>query len=269
MPTLSRGRYRARPATTAGDLRAAQRLRWRAFRAGDDASAEGEGRDADAFDGLCTHVLVEEVSTGTLVCCFRLMHLASGAEARRSYSGQFYDLSALAGQGGPILELGRFCVDPAWCDADILRLAWAAISAQVDAAGVRMLMGCSSFRGTDPQVHRDAFALLRARHLAPDRWRPHVKAPSVVRFAELGVERPDLRRAMARMPPLLRTYLTMGGRVSDHAVVDRDLGTLHVFTGLEVDIVPAARARSLRGIREGAFRADGAATRGRGVREPS
>ena len=48
------------------------------------------------------------------------------------------------------------------------------------------------------------------------------------------------------MPPLLRSYLTMGGWVSDHAVVDRDLNTLHVFTGLEIASIPAARAKALR-----------------------
>lgn len=38
----------------------------------------------------------------------------------------------------------------------------------------------------------------------------------------------------------------MGGWVSDHAVVDRDLDTLHVFTGLEVARVSANRARLIR-----------------------
>ena len=71
------------------------------------------------------------------------------------------------------------------------------------------------------------------RHLAPKRWLPRVKAPDVFRFARaLRRFRPDAKRAMLAMPPLLRTYLLMGGWVSDHAVVDRDLNTLHVFTGL-------------------------------------
>ena len=56
---------------------------------------------------------------------------------------------------------------------------------------------------------------------------------------------------MAGMPPLLRTYLLMGGWVSDHAVVDRDLGTLHVFTGLEIGAIPPARKRLLRGVAAG------------------
>ena len=38
----------------------------------------------------------------------------------------------------------------------------------------------------------------------------------------------------------------MGGWVSDHAVMDRQLNTMHVFTGLEVRSIPPARARTLR-----------------------
>ena len=67
------------------------------------------------------------------------------------------------------------------------------------------------------------------------------------RFAQkLRRRKPDAKRAMSGMPPLLRTYLMMGGWVSDHAVVDRDLNTLHVFTGLEIGAIPPARKRLLR-----------------------
>jgi L-ornithine Nalpha-acyltransferase len=99
------------------------------------------------------------------------------------------------------------------------------------------------------QRYRDAFAMLKERHLAPGRWRPRVKAPDVFRFARRLRRKPDARRAMLTMPPLLRSYLAMGGWVSDHAVVDRDLNTLHVFTGLEIRAIPEARARRLRGCR--------------------
>jgi len=52
--------------------------------------------------------------------------------------------------------------------------------------------------------------------------------------------------ALRRMPPLLRSYLVMGGWVSDHAVIDNDLNTLHVFTGVEVKRVPRKRVSLLR-----------------------
>jgi putative hemolysin len=243
MLTLSRGRYLARLADSDEDILAAQRLRWRAFRADADRP---EGRDTDDFDAECQHMLVEDQRDGALVCCFRLLHLPSGAQIGRSYSAQFYELSALAEFDAPMVEMGRFCIDPDRRDPDILRVAWAAMTQFVDAAGVQMLFGCSSFHGTEAQAYLDAFALLQKRHLAPRRWLPRVKAPSVFRFGKLRRAKPDLKRATAEMPPLLRTYLLMGGWVSDHAVIDRDLGTLHVFTGLEIAAVPAARARLLR-----------------------
>ena len=241
MWTLAKGRYQARLAATADDLQAAQRLRTLAFR-----GPGAETLDTDDFDAACTHVLVEEVAGGRLVCCFRLLPLGSGAEIGRSYSAQFYELSALAEFDGPMVEMGRFCIHPDLHDPDILRVAWGAMTAWVDREGVEMLFGCASFHGTEARAYYDAFALLRDRHIAPKRWLPRVKAPAVFRYAIRLRRKPDLKRAQANMPPLLRTYLLMGGWVSDHAVIDRDLGTLHVFTGLEIRAVPPARARLLR-----------------------
>lgn len=246
MLSLSKGRYRARLAETAEDVSATQRLRYLAFIANRGGYRES-GLDADSFDDRCRHVLVEDIRTGTLVCCFRLLPLEDGAEIGRTYSAQYYELSALTEFRGRMVEMGRFCVHPEWKDPDILRVAWGAMTAYVDREGVEMIFGCSSLMGTEAESFMDAFALLNQRHLAPRRWLPRVKAPEVFRFAQkLRRRRPDPKRALLGMPPLLRTYLLMGGWVSDHAVVDRDLGTMHVFTGLEIRAIPPARARLLR-----------------------
>ncbi len=252
MRALRKGRYAARMASSPDDLARAQHLRYLSFIAArgiEPASGGPDRRDADAFDPRCRHVLVEEVRSGDLVCCFRLLPLTNGREIAGSYSAQFYNLAGLAAFDGPMVEMGRFCIHPDWRDPDILRVAWGAMTRFVDESGVEMLFGCSSFHGTEAEAYHDAFAMLRERHLAPKRWLPRPKAPTVFRFAQaLRRFRPDAKRAMQAMPPLLRTYLVMGGWVSDHAVVDRDLNTIHVFTGLEINAIPPARARLLRGI---------------------
>lgn len=235
---LTQGKYIARKSTDAADILAAQALRARCF---------GVARDGDAFDARSTHVLIEEARSGDLVCCFRLLTL-QGQNLSESYSAQYYDLVGLQSYEGLMMELGRFCICPARQDPDILRLAWAVLTDAVDQADVQLLFGCSSFAGVETSEYLDAFAVLRARHLAPKRWLPQVKAPDVFRYAARLRRKPDLKKAMMRMPPLLRTYLLMGGWVSDHAVVDHQMNTLHVFTGVEIGAIPAARKRLLRAL---------------------
>ncbi|MEL7100526.1 MAG: GNAT family N-acyltransferase [Pseudomonadota bacterium] len=238
MITLNKGRYTAHEALSAADVVRAQELRGLCF---------GLSRDADQFDDACTHVLITEIGSGRLVCCFRMMPLL-GSDISRCYSAQYYELSALEAFEGKMVEMGRFCVHPDIADPDILRVAWGAMTAYVDREGVELLFGCSSFAGTEASEYLDAFAMLKARHLAPKRWLPRVKAPDVFRFAARLRRKPDAKKAMLRMPPLLRTYLMMGGWVSDHAVVDRQMNTLHVFTGVEIGAIPPARKRLLRAV---------------------
>lgn len=249
MPVEARpgqGRFAARIAQSNADLRAALALRQQVFRG---AAGKAGVPDRDAFDARSTHMLVECRRTGALMCTFRMMQFDAGTDIVQGYAAQFYDLSALAEFDGPLLEIGRFCLAPDAQDPDILRVAWGALTSHVDAQGVKLLFGCSSFHGINAEAHLDAFSLLKERHLAPKRWLPRVKSPSIFPFAaKLRRRQPDLNAAMKAMPPLLRSYLAMGGWVSDHAVVDRDLGTLHVFTGVEIAAIPPSRARALRAI---------------------
>ncbi len=238
MLLFEKGRYRVRQAETEAEISTAQALRALAFTGG------VSGQDCDKYDERCDHILIEDQKSGDLVACYRLLYIPSGAQIEQSYSAQFYDLSALHSYKGSMLELGRFCLHPDHNDPDILRVGWAAMTRIVDGRGVGMLFGCSSFEGCDPDAHRQAFALLRARHLAPECWRPKQKSAEVVMLAA----DPVLPKAMRRIPPLLRTYLAMGGWVSDHAVVDRKMNTMHVFTGVEISSIPKSRKRILRAV---------------------
>jgi len=237
---LRKGGLTARLSRDPSDMAAAQALRGRCFKG-------SAAPDCDDLDTACLHLLIE-TDARDLVCCFRLMRMdAQGISA--SYSARFYELSALESFEGPMVEMGRFCVDPEYsANPDVLRLAWGAMTSFVDREGVKLLFGCASFRGTDEQRYLDSFAMLKERHLAPKRWLPRVKAPNVFRFAAKLRRTPDPKRALREMPPLLRTYLMMGGWVSDHAVVDAEMDTLHVFTGLEIAAIPAARKRLLRAV---------------------
>ncbi|MEM7241568.1 MAG: GNAT family N-acyltransferase [Pseudomonadota bacterium] len=233
--------YRSHFVEGEADLLKAQRLRYACF---NDGAA---GIDADALDTACQHILITDAKTGDAVCTFRFLELSDGSEIDHCYSAAYYNLDALRTFDHPLLELGRFCIDPQVADPSVVRLAWSEITRLVDQRGIEMMFGCSSFAGTNADSYQDTFALLKERHLGPKRWLPRVKAPNVFQFARiLKFKKPNLKYAQKRLPPLLRTYLTMGGWVSDHAVVDEHMNTLHVFTGLEIASIPANRKRLLR-----------------------
>jgi putative hemolysin len=241
MSELCKGRYRARTAISGDDRSAIMAMRQLAFRGGQTVS------DQDRFDPVCQHVLVEDMNTLEIVCSFRLMPLVDGSQIALAYCAQFYGLDGLSSHPDPMMEVGRFCVNPQRRDPDVLRIALAAMTRIADVAGVRMLFGCCSFPGTRAAPFADVFALLGANHIGPQRWRPTVKSSDTVHhFRGPDGNWPDKSVALRAMPPLLRGYLGLGGWVGDHAVIDPDLNTLHVFTALDVGSIPPARLRSLR-----------------------
>lgn len=113
-------------------------------------------------------------------------------------------------------------------------------------------MGCASFAGADPSHHTGALAHLAANHVGPVRLRPRRRdALAVALPSALSDSAPDGAKALRGIPPLLRMYLGMGGWVSDHAVCDMDLDTLHVFAAVETARIPPARLRVLQALARG------------------
>ncbi|MDH5798360.1 MAG: GNAT family N-acetyltransferase, partial [Paracoccaceae bacterium] len=224
-------------AGSAEEIREIQELRFRLFGLG-----SGAGTDVDALDGVFRHLMVRSVDERLLGCC--RLAVFRGPEILDGYTAQYYDLQKLGHGDMTTLELGRVCAVPGAHSPDVLRLIFGGVGRVVLEEGAGLLFGCSSFAGTDPDPLRPAFGWLAAGHLAPESWRPGIKA------AEHVMLHPDLFQASpsttpSGVPPILRYYLMMGGRVSDHAVIDRRLNTTHVFTGVMVNDIPTARRRVL------------------------
>ena len=234
------GRYRARYASSQIDVLAAQSLRYQCF----NLSNKDE-LDVDDFDALCQHVLIENLETEKLICCYRILKFDSGKNISSSYSSQFYDLKVIENFTEPMIEVGRFCIDPEVNDPIIVLTAWAALAQIVDHNQTELLFGCSSFEGIEKEKYFDSFALLRDRYMAPDHWRPKIKAAQVFCYSKDLICKVDKKKALLNMPPLLKTYLSMGAWVSDHAVVDLNMKTLHLFTGMEISKIPKSRKKFL------------------------
>ena len=232
-----KGCYGVRQAETAEDLAQCRALRHHCF-------FGSEGQDKDLFDDNCRHIMI--AGQDGLVATFRVAVFKNGSEMDLSYTAQSYDVSTIFQKFTPIMEVGRFCIAPDIADPNVLRLCWGALAQIVSIENVKFLFGCTSFTGVDPTLYLDGFHLLAKKHLAPKHMRPSVKADEIIAISAIPGVSP--KQALSQIPPLLRSYLAMGGWVSDHAVIDHDLNTLHVFTGLDVSTIPKPRADALRAI---------------------
>jgi putative hemolysin len=229
-----KGRYAARLADGDADLRACQVFRHHSFHG-------TPGVDADPLDPDFQQLMIHDragVLCGTLR--FRLADTACALSG--GYVAQHYDLACWRGQTGPFLEIGRFCTDAGGMDADLLRMLWGALTRIVDQYDVTMLLGCSSFTGTDPNVYGAAFARLGQQFQGPRDLSPAIGTPNAVRFDDIA------SGGIAPMPALLKSYLSLGAWVGDHVVIDHGLNTLHVFTCLPVSAMSAARVARLRAV---------------------
>ena len=236
----------AAPVADATGIDALLALRALAFRG--DASAD----DRDGFDAACLHLRIGRAH-GPALATLRLQPQPEGRIS--GYAASCHDLSALAAAPGPALELGRLCLHPEHAapagraedgaaGADLMRLVWASVARLTDRCGAARLIGCSSFPGSDPAAHAAALGLLAQRHLGPPALRPARKAPETRPLSDWAAAATPW--GAAGMPPLLRAYLALGGWVADHLVIDRDLGTCHIFTCVEIATMPEGRKRLLR-----------------------
>ncbi len=208
-------------------------LRRRLFR-GDRAG------DEDQYDETARVVLIRRAGRGAeAVGGFRLTLFPDGGAAGAGYSAQFYDLGPLARIRRPVAELGRLCLVPGADGPDLFRLVLAALARFTGEHRLALLFGAASFAGADAARHAPALAWLTAHAHGPEGLRPLARAA-----APVPVAAPD----PGGLPAVLRFYLNAGAWVGTGAVADPALDTLHVFTALEPDRVPPARARALRAL---------------------
>ena len=242
MILVTRGRYRAREARDGAEIHRCQELRHLAFREARGLTPLPTRRDADDLDPLCQHLMVED-EAGCLVACLRYLVLR-GENVMRGYAARFYDLRRLGSYPAVMIEAGRFCVRPGRPDPAIVCAALSALLRAGRMHGAGLFFGCVSFDGARPERHAEALGILARRHLAPPWLCPPARSSSTLRLTARHLDHGQLRKG--QLPPLLRAYLSLGGRVSDWAVIDRELDTLHVFLAVETERIPSAWRRRLR-----------------------
>lgn len=228
-------------AASAAEVRAAQALRFEVFNLELNEGlvhSYDTGLDADPFDEVCDHLIVEDTSSGAVVGTYRVQ---TGLRARSGlgyYSEREFDFAPFEPARGEILELGRACVHERHRNFAVLNLLWKGIGSYAREHGARYLIGCSSITSQDPAQGAAAFRKMLS-NLAPQAWRTRPRAGFACALDHVAAE-PE------RIPRLLSAYLGMGAAICGEPALDREFRTIDFLTWVDVE-APAIAAMQARG----------------------
>lgn len=244
--TLGRvGSLEVRLARSAGEIKKAQRLRYKVFyeemSAIADAHTMATQRDADPFDAICDHLLVIDHDQmrrnklgrlkPTIVGTYRLLRQDVANLNGGFYTASEYNIQDLvdANPDKNFLELGRSCVLKPYRSKKTVELLWQGIWAYVLAYKIDVMIGCASFEDTNPDLISEPLSFLHHNASAPEGWRVSAVADRYVNMNRIAADRLDPKTALRQLPPLVKGYLRLGAYIGDGAVIDHQFGTTDVL----------------------------------------
>lgn len=227
-------RYTARLARDRADLLAAQTLRFLVFNVELNEGLEASYatcRDADPFDEVCDHLVVEDRASGDIVGTYRLQTGAMAAVNRGFYSAGEFNFAPLTPLLPQAVELGRACVHSQHRNIGVLALLWRGIARYARERDGRYLVGCSSLPTVDPQVGTAAYSQLMRTHLAPESWH-------TVPLSAYHCPLDQIAAAPVRLPRLLTGYFSLGAKICGPPALDREFRTIDFLTVLDLEQLP-------------------------------
>jgi putative hemolysin len=233
--------YSARLAASRADLSAAQALRFEVFNLELDEGlvhSYDTGLDADPFDEICDHLIVEDTNGGGVVGTYRMQTGHRARDGLGYYSEREFDFSPFEAARSEILELGRACIHARHRNFAVLNLLWKGIGIYARDQGARYLIGCSSFTTQDAAVGAAAYQQLLP-HLAQPAWRTRPRPEFACPLEAVAAPAP-------RIPRLLSAYLAMGSAICGPPALDREFKTVDFLTWVDV-LAPAVVAMQRRG----------------------
>lgn len=242
------GSLETRLARNEREIDAAQQVRFRVFveemGARLPADAMRRGRDIDAFDAVCDHLLVldnaiEGDPEDQIVGTYRLLRQETALANKGFYSASEFEIESLIARHPDkrFMELGRSCVLPEYRTKRTLELLWQGNWAYAVRHRMDAMIGCASFPGIQPEAHALALSFLHHSCGSKAEWRTEALPELYREMDMMPLEAINPRRALNAMPPLIKGYMRLGAMFGAGAVVDHAFNTTDVLVILPVSSI--------------------------------
>jgi putative hemolysin len=229
-------------AKTAGELRAAQALRWQVFAGelGAQLKSPVHGLDVDSFDPFCDHLLVKNAQD-EIVGTYRALIPAKAEACGMWYSSTEFHLKPLFAYANRAMEVGRSCVDADHRNGSVMMMLWQELARHMQRHHLDVLFGCASVPLTD------------GGHMAASLWRHFLDEQLIDEELFCSARNPlpleGLDHALKPvMPPLLKGYLRLGARIASAPALDKDFNCADFLIVLRKENITPRYARHFFGV---------------------
>ncbi len=197
--------------------------------------------DYDKVDKFADHLIVIDKNRkgikNKIVGTYRLIRGDVVIHCGGFYTSSEFDLSNILNsyKNNQILELGRSCVHQNYRNGTIMNLLWKAIAEYVKLYDIKILLGCASFHGTNVMKYTNELSYLRKNFSLPD----ELSVKSLDKKARHSYTKINSKtnnlRTFVKLPPLIKGYLRIGGKVSHDCFVDYKFNTIDLCVIVTTD----------------------------------
>jgi L-ornithine Nalpha-acyltransferase len=244
-PKIELGDFIIKLADKKSELMNAQALRYSIFYKEKKAKSTFQKKimrlDYDNIDTFADHLIVIDKKRkgikNKVVGTYRLIRGDIASRFGGFYTSSEFDLTNVLNSYNhkQILELGRSCIHKDYRNGTTMSLLWKAIAEYIKLYDIKVSLGCVSFQGTNVEKLSKELSYLRSNFPLPD----EMSVQSLVNsnypvYNKNIIDESDLR-TFVKLPPLIKGYLRVGGRVSDSFFIDYDFNTIDLCVIVQTD----------------------------------
>ena len=223
--------YLLKFAETPEEILAAQKLRYKVFNCEQNRGLDTANRDEfdhDEFDEGAAHLIAYSKDNPNPIGTYRAIG-QPGNDPGKMYSAREYYVTGAERYLPMTIEVGRSCVDKDYRNGAVVTLLWTGMAAITMRSGCRYLCGCVSLEDVHPAVAWAVYDDLKDKGLLSTKM--SFKAREQFLFPrppeeEIARVRADRGRIRQAVPPLLKGYLTLGGKLLGEPAFDYEFGSV-------------------------------------------
>ena len=234
-------------AETNSEIKKAQSLRYSVFYKEKNAKAsllkKMLRRDFDKIDRFADHLIVIDKNRRNLhnniIGTYRLIRGDLASQYGGFYTSTEFDLSNIfhSYKNNQILELGRSCIHKKYRNGSTVSLLWKAIANYVSVYDIKILLGCASFPGTNVMTFSDELAYLKKNHSLQSELSVKSLDVNIYQINNSKNKNVNDLKLFTTLPPLIKGYLRVGGKVSESCFVDHDFNTIDLCVVVQTNVI--------------------------------